>query len=156
MQLVLVLLFVSLFSKAEGRSLAPFLFELNETAIDDKLHFYVENGKPNLVVSQGETATFPITIISAASEPTPVDWHVTIGNEQVGPIKLPPGVNIKLEPDHMVLKPDENQILWITVIAAEKAPSSKYDVQLVGVWPEFNGFYCNLQEEVTVGRYAAL
>jgi hypothetical protein len=113
---------------------------LNETAIDDKLYFYVEGGKINLKVEKGQTATFPLTILSGVSESTLISFHPTIGNEQMGPIRFPPGVDIRLTPSNMVLERDINQILNITITVSEKAPSSKYDVKIVGVWPELNGF----------------
>ena len=142
--LIILLFFVTFLMLSnydvQARSIHPFSFDLNETAIDDQLFFYVEGGKINLEVRNGETATFPLTILSGVSEPTPVAFHVTIDNDQMGPIRFPPGVDIKLEPAQMMLERDVNQILNITVKVAEKAPSSKYDVKIVGVWPEFNGF----------------
>jgi len=148
--LIILLVFVTFLSilssnEVQGRSIGPFSFQLDETTIDDKLFFYVDGVGINLEVDKGESATFSLTILSGASESTPVDFHATIDNDQMGSIRFPPGVNIKLEPSHMILERDVNQILNITVIVADKAPSSKYDVKLVGVWkdegkiPDFKG-----------------
>ena len=133
--LVIFVLFASVFSFAEARTFSPFSFHLADEIMYDDLYFYVDGGKSNFKVDKGETATFPLAITSKAFDGTVVEFHATIDNDQMGKIRFPPGVNIQLEPNQMTMN-GTNQILNVTVEVSEKAPSSKYNVQLVGVWKE--------------------
>ena len=126
---------VSLISSADARGFSPFHFSLADEIVYNDLWFYVDGGKSNFKVDRGETSTFPIIITSKYSVGTVVDFHATIGNDQMGKISFPRGVNIQLEPNQMTLN-GKNQTLNVTVHVSEKAPSSKYNVQLVGVWKE--------------------
>lgn len=133
--LMLSILFASLISYADARGFSPFHFRLADEIMYDDLWFYVDGSKLNFKVDKGETATFPLVITSKHSVGTVVDFHATIGNDQMGEIRFPPGVNIQLEPNQMILN-GQNQTLNVTVHVSEKAPSSKYNVNLVGVWQE--------------------
>ena len=133
--LVFFMLFTSVLSFAEARGFSPFSFHLVDEIMYNDLWFYVDGSKSNFKVDKGETATFPLSITSKASDGTVVDFHATIDNDQMGEIRFPPGVNIQLEPNQMTMN-GTNQILNVTVHVSEKAPSSKYNVQLVGVWKD--------------------
>ena len=132
--LVLSIVFASLISFADARGFSPFHFRLADEIAYNDLWFYVDGSKVNFKVDKGEAATFPMIITSKHGNGTIVDFHATIG-EQRGEIRFPPGVNIQLEPNQMILN-GQNQTLNITVHASEKAPSSKYDISLVGMWKE--------------------
>lgn len=132
---VFVLLLVSVVSHADARGFSPFHFRLADEIMYDDLWFYVDGSKSNFKVDKGETATFPLVITSKHSVGTVVDFHATIGNDQMGKIRFPPGVHIQLEPNQMILN-GQNQTLNVTVHVSEKAPTSKYNVNLVGVWQE--------------------
>ena len=132
---VISIVFTSLISFVDARGFSPFHFRLADEIMYDDLWFYVDGSKPNFKVDKGETATFPLIITSKSSVGTVVNFHATIDNTQMGKIKFPPGVNIQLEPTQMILN-GKNQTLNVTVHVGEKAPSSKYDVRLVGVWKE--------------------
>ncbi len=132
---VFALLFVSVVSYVDARDFSPFHFRLADEIMYDDLWFYVDGIKPNFKVDKGETATFPIVITSKHAIGTTVDFHATIGNDQMGKIRFPPGANIHLEPNQMILN-GQNQTLNVTVQVSERAPSSKYNVNLVGVWKE--------------------
>lgn len=131
---VFVLLFVSVFLFADARSISPFSFNLAEEIEYNDLYFYVEGGKTNIKVDNGESVTFPI-LIKSSNSGTTIDFHTTIGNDQMGPIKFPHGTNIQLEPNQLKLD-GTDQILNITIHVSDNAHPSKYDVSLVGVWNE--------------------
>ncbi len=133
--LMFSILSVSLISFADARGFSPFHFRLADEIVYDDLYFYVDGSKPNFRIDKGETATLPLMITSKHSAGTVVDFHATIGNDQMGEIRFPLGVSINLEPNQMTLN-GQNQTLNVTVHVSEKAPSSKYNVQLVGVWKE--------------------
>jgi hypothetical protein len=133
--LILSILFASLISYADARGFSPFHFRLADEIVYNDLYFYVDGSKSNFRVDKGETATLPLIITSKHSVGTVVDFHATIDNDQMGEIRFPPGVNIQLEPNQMTLN-GQNQTLNVTVHVSEKAPSSKYNVNLVGVWQE--------------------
>lgn len=133
--IVFMVLSVSLVSFADARTFTPFSFHLADEMMYNDLPFYVDGSKTNFQVDRGETATFPLAIISKAADGTVVNFHATIDNNQMGEIRFPPGVNIQLEPNQMILN-GEDKILSVTVHVSEKAPSSKYNINLVGVWKE--------------------
>lgn len=118
---------------AEARGFNAFSFSLaDETAYND-LSFYVDGSKPNLVVEKGEMAAYPIVINSKTDESTTVNFHTTIGNDQMGEVRLPLGVDIQLNPNPIVLEGND-QMLNVTVHVSDNAPSNKYNVNIVGVW----------------------
>ena len=126
---------VSTFDYAEARGFTPFSFSLADEITYNDLSFYVDGSKSNLIVEKGETVTFPLIIGSRAGESTTVNFHATIGNDQMGEIRFPLGVDIQLKPSQITLNGTE-QILNVIIHASEKAPSSKYNINLVGVWKE--------------------
>ena len=135
---------ISTFDYAEARGFTPFSFSLADEITYNDLSFYVDGSKSNLIVEKGETVTYPLIIGSRAGESTTVDFHATIGNDQMGEIRFPLGVDIHLKPSQIILNGTE-QILNVTIHTSEKAPSNKYNINLVGVWeeegkiPEFMG-----------------
>ncbi|MCV0413226.1 BPTI/Kunitz-type proteinase inhibitor domain-containing protein [Nitrosarchaeum sp.] len=119
----------------DARSIAPFSFNLADEIMYDGILFYVDEAKTHFEVSNGKTSTFPLIISSRVSDGTIVDFHATVNNDQMGKIVFPPGVNIQLEPNQITLN-GKDHILNVTVHVSKNAPSSKYDVNLVGVWHE--------------------
>ena len=123
-----------------GGELAPFIFHLDEQIMNGTDWSYLEDGRAAAVVMKGEGIELPLKIISATTEPVNVEFHASIGNEQVGHIKMPRGVVIQIEPKEILLKPDHDEMIKIKVKVDKNAPSNKYDVKLVGQWLGPNGF----------------
>ena len=135
---------ISTFDYAEARGFTPFSFSLADEITYNDLSFYVDGSKSNLIVEKGETVTYPLIIGSRVGESTTVNFHATIGNDQMGEIRFPLEVDIQLKPSRITLNGTE-QILNVIIHVSEKAPSSKYNINLVGVWedegkiPDFMG-----------------
>lgn len=139
---LILTLFLLLFSNgvlvmqnADARGFSPFSFRLADEIMYDDLYFYVDGGKSNFRVEKGESSSFPIIMTSKHSVGEVIDFHVTTGNDQMGKIRLPHGVNIQLDPNQITTN-GGNQTVNVVVHVSDKAPSSKYNVQLVGVWKE--------------------
>lgn len=127
---------ILLIPNADAREFHPFSFRLADEIEYNDIPFYVAEGTPNLVVDKGEYASFPIIILKKGNS-TIIDFHATLGN-QMEKNRFPPGVTINLDPIPMNLRMP-NQTLYVTVYASDTAPSSKYNVGLVGVWEKDDG-----------------
>ena len=109
---------ISAFDYTEARGFTPFSFSLADETMYNDLSFYVDGSKSNLIVEKGETVTYPLAIGSRTNESTTVNFHTTIGNDQMGEIQLPLGVDIQLKPSQITLNGTE-QILNVTIHASE-------------------------------------
>ncbi|MBI5697025.1 MAG: hypothetical protein HZC29_00670 [Thaumarchaeota archaeon] len=149
--IVLICLAIILPQHSEEREISPFSFELNESkgnwikySDSQKTEFYG-------VVQKGATINLPLRIILTANEPTQLNFHATIG-DQMGPVKLPRGIHVKIEPDSFVLRPDQEKTMDIIISADKTAPSNVYDIGIVGVWPEPINNFSGTSIRVHVGR----
>ncbi len=126
--------------QAVGRQVAPFEFQLDESAVNGKLYSYLDGPGPTAIIKQNQTKSLPVIILSVLGKPIPVKFHVTSGNNQTGPIQMPLGVHATVEPSEIVLGNQKNYTIYITVNASKDAPDGKYVLNIVGEWPEENGF----------------
>ncbi|HEV2193830.1 MAG TPA: hypothetical protein VGR54_09460 [Nitrosopumilaceae archaeon] len=138
--LVSILVISLSLSTAEAREVSPFDFQLDESAVDGKRYSYLTGTGPAAIIKQNETKSLPIIILSATDKPIPVKFHVTVGNNQTGPIQMPLGVHATVEPSDITIKSNQNQTINIIVNADKNAPDGKYALNIVGEWPEKNGF----------------
>lgn len=128
------------YAQAIGRQVSPFDFQLDESAVDGKLYSYLTGPGPAAIIKQNETKSLPVIILSATGKPILVKFHVTVGSNQTGPVQMPLGVNATVEPSEIMLGYKQNYTVHITVSADKNAPDGKYALNIVGEWPQENGF----------------
>jgi len=97
MKYFIILLFVPLIfvmNNAEARGFSDFSWKIDEA--------YHKDGHVQFVVQKGSENFLPIGIYGKSD--VTVDLHPTIGHDQIGPAKLPRGVDIYFEPSRILLQ----------------------------------------------------
>src|SRR5207245_5350556 len=87
-----------------------------------------------------ETKSLPVIILPATDKPLQIEFHLSVGYNQTGPIQMPLGVHAIVEPSEITVKHHQNETINIVVSVDKNAPSGKYQLNIVGEWPGPNGF----------------
>ena len=133
--LMVILTWAYVSSDVEARSFSSFRWEIDET--------YHRDGHVQLVVQKDSENSLPVGI--KGLDNVTVTLHPTINHDQTGKAKLPRGVDIYFEPNIVTLTDGKVTPVKLVINVDENAPSSLYDVQVVGTWkeegkiPEFMG-----------------
>lgn len=138
--LVSILVISTFPSSAEAREVSPFDFQLDKSAVDGTRYSYVSGGTPNAIIKQGENVSLPIIILPATDKPVLVKFHATVGNDQIGPVRMPRDVNATIEPSSIIVTPGKNNTINAVVNVGKEAHSGKYALNIVGEWDAENGF----------------
>lgn len=115
---------------ASGRSLSAFSFE-----VDD---YYLHGSHAYFVAEPGSKSIMPITVKNKGQS-TDYLFYVTFGDQKTPPPQ-PNGVYIRFEPNHISLKPNEEQIINLVIELEQNVVPTVYNVGIVGSWEEPNGF----------------
>lgn len=135
------------FGFVEARTVSPFIFELSEDAENYFTPESVNNGgPPELILQKSGTESFPLTIKSTTDNAVPVKFFATFG-EQTGKPKLPPGIDVIIEPNSFTLDKDESVTINVQIKATSDAPDGWYFLNFVGMWneDEFSGTNISLK-----------
>ena len=129
MKYFVILLFVTLIfvmNNAEARGFSDFSWKIDE--------IYHRDGHVQFVVQKGSENFLPIGIYGKSD--VTVNLHPTIGNDQIGPAKLPRGVDIYFEPSRITVAEGEIKTVKLIINVDKNAPANLYDVQIIGKWKE--------------------
>ncbi len=144
------IIMISLFQFAQAREIGPFMFGLDEKEGDWIEYSDSTNTDYYGIVKQGSTINLPLKI-SAGSMLTQLEFHATIG-DQMGPIILPRGIQVEIQPKSFLIEPDQTVTLNLFITAEKNAPSNVYSIGIVGVWPEPINNFQGTSIKVHVGR----
>ena len=144
------IIMISLFQFAQAREIGPFMFGLDEKEGDWIEYSDSTNTDYYGIVNQGSTINLPLKI-NAGSVLTQLEFHATIG-DQMGPVILPRGIQVEIQPKSFVIEPDQTVTLNLFITAEKNAPLNVYSIGIVGVWPEPINNFKGTSIKVHVGR----
>ena len=116
-------------TEIQGRGFNAFTFDIDEK--------YQRDGHIQFVVEKGSTSFLPVNI--KPKEDASLNLHITTNFDQMGPPKLPRGINMYFEPSTFEIIEDKIIPVKIFIIVDDKAPANLYDVQIVGNWTNPDG-----------------
>ena len=123
-----------------SRTVAPFLFELPDGTIDGVRYTSVrEGGMPEASLDRAKVVSLPLIIRPTGQDVVRVDFYTTFGEQLEGP-KMPPGVQVTLEPSTVILKPGMDSLINVNVRVDNNAPDGLYMQNIVGKWGGPNDF----------------
>lgn len=120
-----------------ARTIAPLSIMLEDDIIKQNSFITSDNGVPDITIQKGETVSFPLKVSSRGSEPLPVNFFhsIELATPDTHQATLP-DMNIELDPFHMVLKPDEPQIMNVTITTLNHTQLGEHKIRLTAQHPQ--------------------
>ncbi|HSB57019.1 MAG TPA: hypothetical protein VLD38_04320 [Nitrosopumilaceae archaeon] len=134
--IILILVVFSLYflfgNIAEAHTIAPFSIDLptNASRFYDLTNPY-SSGPLGMVNSP--TSYFPLIVKSESDEKTIITFSARYEDTN-SPLKMPPGIFAKVEPDSLILEPGKNETINLVVNVAPKAPNGFYLMNVLATY----------------------
>lgn len=138
---ILGIIVISLLSfhlqETEARTIAPLSIILEDDTIKQNSFIIADGGIPVITIQKGETVSFPFKVDLRGLEPLPVNFSHNIetvmpDNRQV----TVPTMKIQLDPFYMILKPDEPQIMNVTITTLSYTQLGEHKIRLTAQYPQ--------------------
>ncbi|MEX0862331.1 hypothetical protein [Nitrosopumilus sp.] len=121
----------------EARTIPQLSIWLDEGTIKQNSFITADGGVPDITIQKGGIVSFPLTVSSHGSESLPVNFFHSI-EYAISDTRqsMLPDMKIELDPFHMILKPDEPQLLNVTITALNYTQLGEHKIKLTAQYPQ--------------------